>query len=141
MIKNYIKITIRNLWKKRTHSFASVFTLFISCLGLFGLTSLAITQRTKEIGIRKILGATVRQITWLVSAEFIVIVLAANLIAWPVAYYFMDRWLNGFAYRINMGWSSFLLSGFAALLIAAFTVSFQSIKSAMANPVDSLRNE
>lgn len=122
-------------------SYASLFALFISCLGLFGLTSLTITQRVKEIGIRKVLGATVSQITWLVSSEFILIVLVANVIAWPIAYYFINSWLSGFAYRVSMGLTSFLTAGVIALVIAFLTVSFQSLKSALANPVNSLRNE
>ena len=127
--------------QKEIVSYASFFALFISCLGLFGLTNLTITQRTKEIGIRKILGATVRQITWLVSAEFLAIVLVANVVAWPVAFYFAQNWLSSFAYHIDLGWQTFVISTVAALLIAAITVSVQSVKSALANPAESLRSE
>ncbi|MFZ6009721.1 MAG: ABC transporter permease, partial [Bacteroidota bacterium] len=115
--------------------------IYIACSGLFAVASFFIKRRTKEIGIRKVLGASVPQITWMVSVEFLVIVLLANIVAWPLAYQFMDSWLNGFAYRINLDWNSFVLAGVIALLIAAITVSFHSIRSAMANPVDSLRNE
>lgn len=87
------------------------------------------------------MGASVAQITWLVSAEFLFIVLLANLIAWPLAWLGMDTWLNGFAYRIPVGVGGFLIAGGLALIMAAMTISFQSIKSAFANPVDSLRNE
>lgn len=127
--------------QKEIVSYATLVALFISCLGLFGLTNLTVTQRAKEIGIRKILGATVRQVTWMVSSEFLTIVLLSNLMAWPLAYYFMESWLGKFAYRVSIGWSSFLVAAAVALLIAAVTVSAQSIKSALANPVDSLRNE
>ena len=122
-------------------SYASSFALVISCLGLFGLTSLTVTQRVKEIGIRKVLGATIPQITWLVSAEFIVIVIVANVIAWPLSFYFINTWLAGFAFRISLGLSTFLMAGGIAVVIAFLTVSIQSLKSAMANPVNSLRNE
>lgn len=122
----------------------SYFTLLgflIASLGLFSLASFLTERRTKEIGVRKVLGASVSGITILVSKEFIKWVIVANLIAWPVAYYFMNNWLQDFAYRINITLWPFLLSGLVALSIAIFTVSFQSIKAALANPVNSLRNE
>jgi putative ABC transport system permease protein len=115
--------------------------IYIACSGLFAIAAFFIKRRTKEIGIRKVMGASAHQITWLVSAEFLLIVALANIIAWPLAWYFMNNWLNGFAYRISLSWGSFATAGAIALLIAAVTVSFQSIKSALANPVDSLRNE
>jgi putative ABC transport system permease protein len=115
--------------------------IFIACSGLFAVASFFIKRRTKEIGIRKVLGATVSQITWLVSAEFIVIVLIANVIAWPAAYYTMQNWLSGFAYRIPVGVVSFLVAALVAIVIAASTVAVQSIRSALASPVESLRNE
>jgi putative ABC transport system permease protein len=119
----------------------TMIAIYIACSGLFAIAAFFIKRRTKEIGIRKVMGASVAQITLLVSAEFLFIVLSANLIAWPIAWYVMDSWLNGFAYRIPIGASSFLIAGVLAVLMAALTVGFQSIKSAFANPVDSLRNE
>lgn len=115
--------------------------IYIACSGLFAIAAFFIKRRTKEIGIRKVMGATVAQITWLVSREFVFIVLLANFIAWPLAWYGMDSWLNGFAYRIPIGVDSFLIAAALSSLMAAITISFQSIKSAFANPVDSLRNE
>jgi putative ABC transport system permease protein len=115
--------------------------IYIACSGLFAIAAFFIKRRTKEIGIRKVMGASVAQITWLVSAEFLLIVLLANLIAWPLAWIGMESWLDGFAYRISIGAGSFLIAGALAVLMATMTVSFQSIKSAFVNPVDSLRNE
>ena len=119
----------------------SFLAIFIACLGLFGLTTFAAEQRTKEIGIRKVLGASDSKIFLLLSKEFIRWVLLANLIAWPIAYYAMNRWLQNFAYRIHIGIAAFLISGGTALLIAYLTVSYQSIKSARTNTADSLRYE
>ncbi|MDH4258133.1 MAG: hypothetical protein OEV50_04915, partial [Candidatus Aminicenantes bacterium] len=115
--------------------------LFIACLGLLGLASFAAESRTKEIGIRKVLGAPMGIIILMLSKQFTKWVLLANMIAWPVAYYFMDRWLKNFAYRIDLGIWIFVLSGFFVLSIAALTVCSQTIKAATANPVDSLRYE
>ena len=119
----------------------SLLAIFIGCLGLFGLASFTAEQRTKEIGIRKVLGATNLNIVYLISKEYTWLVLLANIIAWPVAYYAMNRWLQNFAYRINIGLWTFLLAGALAFVIALLTVSFQAIKAALANPVDSLRYE
>jgi putative ABC transport system permease protein len=119
----------------------SFLAIFIACLGLFGLTTFAAEQRTKEIGIRKVLGASDAKIFLLLSKEFVRWVLLANIIAWPIAYFAMNTWLQNFAYRIHIGIVAFLISGGTALLIAYLTVSFQSIKSARANPVKSLRYE
>jgi len=119
----------------------AILAIFIACLGLFGLTAFAAEQRTKEIGIRKVLGASDSKIFLLLSKEFVRWVLLANLIAWPISYFAMNKWLQNFAYRIHIGIVDFLLSGGTALLIAYLTVSYQSIKSARANPVDSLRYE
>jgi putative ABC transport system permease protein len=116
-------------------------SVFISCLGLFGLAAFMVEQRTKEIGIRRILGASASGIVFLLSKEFTKWVLVANIIAWPVAYYAMDRWLQNFAYRTGMGIAIFILSGLLAFIIAVITVSYQSIKIAITNPVDSLRYE
>jgi putative ABC transport system permease protein len=119
----------------------SILAIFISCLGLFGLASFMAEQRTKEIGIRKVLGATVSNILLLLSKEFAKWVLIANLIAWPVAYYAMNRWLQGYAYRINIALWSFILAAVLALAIALFTVSYQAVRAATANPADALRYE
>ena len=116
-------------------------SVFISCLGLFGLAAFMVEQRTKEIGIRRILGASASGIVFLLSKEFTKWVLVANIIAWPVAYYAMDRWLQNFAYRTRIGVGIFFLSGLLAFIIAVITVSYQSVKIAITNPVDSLRYE
>ena len=130
--------------EERLNSLFSYFTLFailIACLGLFGLTSFTVEQKTKEVGIRKVLGAGISGICLLLSREFIKWILIANIIAWPIAYYAMSRWLQGFAYRTNVEMGIFVLSAGLALLIALLTVSFQSIKAALADPVASLRYE
>jgi len=132
---------------KADQQFGKVFGLFsflaiiISCLGLFGLASFTNLQRTKEIGIRKVVGASLQDILFMLIKDFTKWVLLANLIAWPVAYYFMNNWLQDFAYRIDMSWWIFVLSGGIALMIALATVSIQAIKAATANPVESLRYE
>jgi len=115
--------------------------IFISCLGLFGLASHSAERRVKEIGVRKVLGASVQNITLLLSGNFLKLVLIANLIAWPIAWFVMHKWLQDFAYRISIQWWIFVLAGIISILIAFFTVSFQSIKAAVANPVKSLRSE
>jgi len=119
----------------------SGFAIFIACLGLLGLSLFATAQRTKEIGVRKVLGASVSNIVVLLSKDFIKLVLIAFLIASPVAWYIMHNWLNDFAYRINISWWIFIAAGFLAVLIALATISFQAIKAAIANPVKSLRTE
>ena len=121
--------------------FSSALAIILACLGLFGLASFAAERRTKEIGIRKVLGSSVSGIVALLSKEFLKWVLIANIIAWPVAYYAMNKWLQNFAYRINIGWWVFVLAGLLALVIALVTVSYQAIKAARANPVDALRYE
>ncbi|MGD8777471.1 MAG: ABC transporter permease [Ignavibacteria bacterium] len=126
---------------KNLFSFFSALAIFIACLGLFGLAAFSIQNKTKEIGIRKVLGASVPEIISKLSIEFTKWVVVANVIAWPVAYYFMTNWLQDFAYRIEISWWAFLLAGGIALVIALATVSFQAIKAAIANPVESLRYE
>jgi len=115
--------------------------IFISCLGLFGLASHSAERRVKEIGVRKVLGASVQNITLLLSGNFLKLVLFANLIAWPIAWFSVHKWLQDFAYHINIQWWIFIVSGIVSILIAFFTVSFQSIKAAITNPVESLRSE
>jgi putative ABC transport system permease protein len=115
--------------------------IFIAFLGLFGLASFSTEQRTKEIGIRKVLGASVGSLLSLLSSEFVKLVLLANLVAWPIAWFAMTRWLQNFAYRIDIGFEVFLISSVLALLITLLTVSLQAIKAALVNPVQSLRYE
>lgn len=115
--------------------------IFVACLGLFGLAAFTAEQRKKEIGVRKVLGATVFNITKMLSTDFVRLVLIALAIAFPIAYWLMNDWLQDFAYRIEIGWSVFVLAGLTALAIALVTVSFQAIKAAVANPVKSLRTE
>jgi len=122
-------------------TYFSMLAIFIACLGLFGLASFTAEQKTKEIGIRKVLGAPVSGIVILLSKEFTKWVIAANLIAWPIAYFLMQKWLQNFAFRISIGIGSFLLAASLALLIALITVSYQSLKAALANPIESLRYE
>jgi putative ABC transport system permease protein len=115
--------------------------ILIACLGLFGLASFSAEKRTKEIGIRKILGASVRDVVVLLSKHFIGLVLIANLIAWPLAWLALNRWIQGYAYRVAIGWWVFVLAGIAALVIALVTVSFHAITAALSNPVKTLRSE
>jgi putative ABC transport system permease protein len=116
-------------------------SVLIACLGLFGLASFTIERRTKEIGIRKVLGAPVANLFLLLSKEFAYCVLTANLISWPVGYFFMTRWLRNFAYRTDIGLFPFLQAAFLALVIGLFTISYQTIKTALANPAEVLRYE
>ena len=130
--------------EERIASLSSVFTLLailISCLGLFGLTSFVAEQRTKEIGVRKVLGATVTNLWMLLSKDFIILVGIALLLAVPLTYYFMSDWIEKFSYRTDISIQVFLIAGFGAILITMITVSFQAIKAAIANPVNSLRSE
>jgi len=119
----------------------TLLAIFIACLGLFGLASFTAEQRTKEIGIRKVLGASVPNIILLLSKEFTKCVLVASIIALPIAYYVVNRWLQNFAYRTNINFWIFILAAALAFVIALSTVSFQAIRSAIANPVDALRFE
>ena len=127
--------------KGNIFKYFALLAILISCLGLFGLASFVAEQRTKEIGIRKALGASVSGIVLLLSKEFTKWVLLANIIAWPIAYYVMAKWLENFAYRMDIGLWVFVLSGTLAFIIAIITVIFQAVKAALANPVDSLRYE
>ena len=115
--------------------------VFIACLGLFGLASFTAEKRTKEIGIRKVLGASVPNLLFMLSREFTRWVIVANLIAWPVAFYFMEDWLENFAYKTVITWDIFLLAGGVALVISILTVVFQAARAALANPVEALRYE
>ncbi|HMB93525.1 MAG TPA: ABC transporter permease [Rhodothermales bacterium] len=121
--------------------YAASLAIFIACLGLFGLTALTVTRRIKEVGIRKVLGASVSDVTLLLSKDFLKLVLIANVLAWPVAYIVMQRWLEDFSYRIDVSWWIFLAAGLATLLIAGLTVSYQAIKAALIDPAQTLRQE
>jgi ABC-type antimicrobial peptide transport system permease subunit len=120
--------------------FAAI-AIFLSCLGLYGLASFMAVQRIKEVGIRKVLGATAGNIVYLFSKEFIALIAIAFAIATPIAWYYMHEWLQDYVYRINISWWLFAAGGLAAIIIALATISFQAIKAAIANPVKSLRTE
>ena len=119
----------------------SALAIFIASLGLFGLATFNTLQRIKEIGIRKVMGASVSNILTLLSKEIIVLILIANIIAWPLAWYFMNQWLNSFAYHIEMDGFLYLLAGVMAILLALITVSAQTIRAALSNPAKTLRYE
>src|SRR6476659_10814249 len=120
--------------------FAAI-AIFLSCLGLYGLASFMAVQKIKEVGIRKVLGATAGSIVYLFSKEFIVLISIAFLLATPLAWYFMNKWLQDYVYRVNISWWLFAGGGLAAIIIALATISFQAVKAAIANPVKSLRTE
>ncbi len=126
---------------------AGVFTTFsalailLACLGLFAVTAYAVVQRTKEIGIRKVLGATMSNIILLISKDFLYLVIIATAIASPIGWYMSSKWLQDFAYRINIHWWIFIAAGAASLLVAGVTVTIQALKAALANPVKSLKSE
>ena len=122
-------------------SFFAIIAIVIGCLGLFGLSAFSAEQRTKEIGIRKVLGASASSVVMMLTKEFSKLVLISNLIAWPIAYYLMNNWLNDFAYRINIGIWIFIISGCLGLGVALLTVSYQAVKAAVANPIESLKYE
>ena len=143
---NFLDEQINNLYRadQRAGNVINVFSflaLFIACLGMFGLASYTAEQRTKEVGVRKVLGAKVTGIILLLSKEFTKYVLLANIFAWPAAYLILNKWLENFAYHIDMTWWMFLIPGLIAFVIAVATVSFQAIKAATVNPVKSLRYE
>jgi putative ABC transport system permease protein len=119
----------------------SFLSIVIASLGLFGLASLSAEQRSKEIGIRKILGATVTDISVILSKEFVLWVVVSNLIAWPISFYAMSKWLESFAYRVDLSWWVFVLAGLIAVVVALVTVGWHAIRAATANPVESLRYE
>jgi putative ABC transport system permease protein len=119
----------------------TVIAIFLACLGLFGLTSFTAERRTKEIGIRKVLGASAMGIFYMLSKDIVKWVMLAIVVAFPLTYYAMHEWLKRFAYRINIGLGTFVLATAFSLLIALLAMSYQSVKAATANPVDSLRYE
>jgi ABC-type antimicrobial peptide transport system permease subunit len=139
VLTNYIYTTERKA--RKIAGYFTLLALLISSLGLFGLAAFMAERRTKEIGIRKVVGASIKDVVLMLSKDFTKWVLLSNIIAWPVAYFVMKKLLERYAYRTQIGWEIFLLSGLAALLIALLTVSFQAIKAARTNPADSLRYE
>ena len=132
--------TNETLISKLSRVFAAL-AIVISCLGLFGLAAYTAERRTKEIGIRKVLGASVSGIAGLLSKDFLKLVFISCIVAFPVAWWMMHNWLQDYEYRIEISWWIFLIAGVVAILIALITVSFQAIKAAIANPVKSLRTE
>jgi putative ABC transport system permease protein len=122
-------------------TYLTIVAIVIACLGLFGLASFTAEQRTREIGIRKVLGASVHGLVSLLSKDFLKLVAIAIVIATPIAWHFMNQWLQDFVYRVTLSWWVFAIAGIIALAIAVLTVSFQAIKAAIANPVKSLRAE
>lgn len=142
----FLDSTIRNQYRaeERVGKIVTIFTalaICISCLGIFGLSSYTAEQRTKEIGIRKVLGASVSSVFRHVSREFVILVILANFIVCPLAYFILNQWLQNFAYRVGLAWWTFVMTGIAVLMISLLTVSWQIIRAANANPVDSLRYE
>ena len=119
----------------------TLIAILISCLGLFGLAAFSAEQRKKEISIRKVLGASVTGVIKLLSTDFLKLVGVAIVIATPIAWWAMNKWLQNFAYKVDVSWWMFAVAGLVAIFIALFTVSFQAIKAAIANPVKSLRTE
>ena len=139
--KHIAAIYIKEKKVNKVFGFSSLLSIIIACLGLFGLVSFSVEQRTKEIGIRKVIGASVTNILLLLSKEFVRLVIVSNIVAWPIVYFVMNRWLQNFAYRIHIGWWIFFIAGALALVISLLTVSYQSVKAALANPVETLRYE
>jgi putative ABC transport system permease protein len=128
----------------RTSTFvklASFISVFIACMGLFGLATLAVVRRTREIGIRKVMGASIPGIIIMISTEFVKLVFVAAIIAFPLAWWFLKDWLKDFAYQVNISWWVFVVAAVAAIVIALLTVSYQAVRAAMSNPVKSLRTE
>ncbi len=143
---SFLDESLNTMYRKEIHfgkvvNYASVLSIFIACMGLFGLATLVVTRRTKEIGIRKVLGADVKSLVALLSKDFAILVLLASVIAFPLAWWALNSWLQDFAYRINIAWWVFGLAAVVALFVALLTVSIQAIKAALANPVKSLRTE
>jgi len=138
---DYNKLYISEQKLAKVFSTFSILAILLACLGLFGLAAFSTMQRTKEISIRKVLGASVGSLVTLVSKDFLKLIIIAILIASPLAYFTMQNWLQDFAYRIHISWWTFALAGLLAIIIALLTVSFQAIKAALANPVKSLRSE
>lgn len=139
--REWAKLYTQEATARKVFILFTVLAIVIACLGLFGLAAYLVEKRRKEISIRKVLGASTTGIVQLLSQDFLKLVLIALVIASPLAYYFMDQWLQNFAYRISIAWWVFLLAGGLALAIAFLTVGLQSVKAALANPVNALQNE
>ena len=122
-------------------TFLALMTIFVACLGLFGLVTFTAEQRIKEIGIRKVLGSTVAQIVGMLAKDFIKLVVISLIIAFPAGYFFMDLWLQNFAYHIDIAWWIYGLAAVITLVIAFGTICLRSVKAALANPVESLKSE
>jgi putative ABC transport system permease protein len=122
-------------------AWAAGISIFLACLGLLGLAALAAVNRTKEIGVRKVLGASITGIIMLLSRDFLRLVFISFVIATPVAWYLMNRWLQDYVNRIDISWAVFVSTGVFVIIISMFTIGFQAIKAAIANPVNSLRRE
>jgi putative ABC transport system permease protein len=137
---NYKNYEAERKWKQ-IMLFSAVLTIFVSCIGLFGLSVLSAERRAKEIGIRKVLGASVNSVVTILSRDFVKLVILALLIAIPLGWYAANRWLQNYPYRIGISWKIFAMAGSLVIFIALVTVSFQALRSAMANPVKSLRSE
>ena len=139
--EHFSKIYKTELQLSRITNIAASLSIFIACLGILGLISIIIQQRVKEIGIRKLLGASIGNIIFLFSKGVLQLVFIALIIAFPISWWAMNNWLQDFAYRINIEWWVFAIAGIAALVVALLTVSLQAIKAAIANPVKNLRTE
>ena len=142
----FIDEDINNLYRAESQftkifKYFTLISIFIASLGLFGLASIIIEHRTKEMGIRKVLGASISSLIRLLSKDFLKLIIYANIFAWPTAYYFLNEWLHNFAYRLNLSLLFFVVSTFIRLFIALFSIIYQSAKASLANPVDSLRYE
>jgi ABC-type antimicrobial peptide transport system permease subunit len=145
-IYNFVDENVKKWYieERRLSKISRIFTtlaILISCLGLFGLVSYVAEQKKKEIGIRKVLGASVKTVVKMLTTDFLKLVVIAFVIASPLAYYLMQKWLQDFEYRIEIKWWVFVLAGMLALIITILTVSFQAIKAALKNPVSNLRTE
>ena len=143
---SFLDESLNAMYRKEIHfgtvvNYASVLSIFIACMGLFGLATLVVTRRTKEIGIRKVLGADVKGLVALLSKDFAILVLLASVIAFPLAWWALNSWLQDFAYRTSLSWWLFALTGAGMLFIALFIVSIRTVKAATVNPVKSLRTE
>jgi putative ABC transport system permease protein len=143
---SFIDNRLNNLYEREANIqkllivFAAI-SILIACLGLFGLSSHTANERRKEIGIRRVLGASISGIISMLSSEYTKWILLSNIIAWPLAWYMMDKWLMNFTYRIDIGWQVFILSGLIALLIAQLTVITQTVRVAVSNPIDAIKYE
>ncbi len=142
----FLDESIKNFYKQESQLAAlykifAAIAIFLGCLGLYGLASYMAAQRIKEVGIRKVLGASIGSIVYLFSKEFIVLISIAFLVAAPLAWYFMNNWLLDYAFRINISWWIFVAGGLMSIIIALATVSYRAIRAAVVNPVTSLRSE